>query len=320
MSNRRALGRGLNSLIPENNNKELKPVFNYKKKSDDVSDNIVEDKSSKETRSITSIPLDKIKARDNQPRKSFDDDSLNDLASSIKEYGLLNPIVVTKKSDHYEILAGERRYRASKLAGLEVIDAIVKEFEQKDVDVLSLVENIQREDLKALEEAQAYQKLSKDHKMTQEQIAKTVGKSRSYIANTLRLLNLYDIEKRALNDGKISPSQARTLLSIEDPNQRSLSLNDFINGSTNIRKVERKNSTKTEKKESGPNIDDILFEDLEEKFMEKLGSKVNVKKSGKTYKVTIDCYSIEDVEKIYDKLTNWHGYSDSHQTNESQRS
>lgn len=320
MSNRRALGRGLNSLIPENNNKELKQVFNYKKKSDDVSDNIVEDKSSKETRSITSIPLDKIKARDNQPRKSFDDDSLNDLASSIKEYGLLNPIVVTKKSDHYEILAGERRYRASKLAGLDEIDAIVKEFDQKDVDVLSLVENIQREDLKALEEAQAYQKLSRDHKMTQEQIAKTVGKSRSYIANTLRLLNLYDIEKRALNDGKISPSQARTLLSIEDPNQRSLSLNDFINGSTNIRKVERKISTKTEKKESGPNIDDILFEDLEEKFMEKLGSKVNVKKSGKAYKVTIDCYSIEDVEKIYDKLTNWHGYSDSHQTNESQRS
>lgn len=320
MSNRRALGRGLNSLIPENNNEEVKPVFNYKKKSDDASDNIVENKSSKDTRSITSIPLDKIKARDNQPRKSFDDDSLNDLASSIKEYGLLNPIVVTKKSDHYEILAGERRYRASKLAGLEEIDSIVKEFEQKDVDVLSLVENIQREDLKALEEAQAYQKLSRDHKMTQEQIAKTVGKSRSYIANTLRLLNLYDIEKRALNDGKISPSQARTLLSIEDPNQRSLSLNDFINGSTNIRKVERKISTKTEKKESGPNIDDILFEDLEEKFMEKLGSKVNVKKSGKAYKVTIDCYSIEDVEKIYDKLTNWHGYSDSHQTNESQRS
>lgn len=319
MSNRRALGRGLNSLIPENNNEEVKPVFNYKKKSDDASDNIVENKSSEETRSITSIPLDKIKARDNQPRKSFDDDSLNDLASSIKEYGLLNPIVVTKKSDHYEILAGERRYRASKLAGLESIDAIIKEFEQKDVDVLSLVENIQREDLKALEEAQAYQKLSKDHKMTQEQIAKTVGKSRSYIANTLRLLNLYDIEKRALNDGKISPSQARTLLSIDDPNQRSLSLNDFINGSTNIRKVERKISTKTEKKESGPNIDDILFEDLEEKFMEKLGSKVNVKKSGKAYKVTIDCYSIEDVEKIYDKLTNWHGYSDSHQTNESQR-
>lgn len=300
MSNRRALGRGLNSLIPENNNKELKPVFNYNKKNDE---NINKTYDSK-VESIIQIPLDQIKAREGQPRKTFDDDSLKELAESIKEYGLLNPIVVTKKDDHYEILAGERRYRASKLAGLDKIDAIVKEFEQRDVDVLSLVENIQREDLKALEEAQAYQKLSRDHKMTQEQIAKTVGKSRSYIANTLRLLNLYDIEKRALNDGKISPSQARTLLSIADPNERSLSLNDFINGSTNIRKVERKISTKTEKKESSPNIDDILFEDLEEKFMDKLGSKVNVKKSGKAYKVTIDCYSIEDVEKIYDKLTN----------------
>ena len=316
MSNRRALGRGLNSLIPENNNKELKPVFNYNKKNDE---NINKTYDSK-VESISQIPLDQIKAREGQPRKTFDDDSLKELAESIKEYGLLNPIVVTKKDDHYEILAGERRYRASKLAGLDKIDAIVKEFEKKDVDVLSLVENIQREDLKALEEAQAYQKLSRDHKMTQEQIAKTVGKSRSYIANTLRLLNLYDIEKRALNDGKISPSQARTLLSIADPNERSLSLNDFINGSTNIRKVERKISTKTEKKESGPNIDDILFEDLEEKFMDKLGSKVNVKKSGKAYKVTIDCYSIEDVEKIYDKLTNWHGYSDSPKTNESHRS
>ena len=300
MSNRRALGRGLNSLIPENNNKELKPVFNYNKKNDE---NINKAYDSK-VESISKISLDKIKAREGQPRKTFDDDSLKELAESIKEYGLLNPIVVTKKDDHYEILAGERRYRASKLAGLDKIDAIIKVFEQKDVDVLSLIENIQREDLKALEEAQAYQKLSRDHKMTQEQIAKTVGKSRSYIANTLRLLNLYDIEKRALNDGKISPSQARTLLSIADPNERSLSLNDFINGSTNIRKVERKISTKTEKKESTPNIDDILFEDLEEKFMDKLGSKVNVKKSGKAYKVTIDCYSIEDVEKIYDKLTN----------------
>ncbi len=316
MSNRRALGRGLNSLIPENSNKELKPVFNYNKKNDE---NVNKTYDSK-VESIRKISLDKIKAREGQPRKTFDDDSLNELADSIKEYGLLNPIVVTKKDDHYEILAGERRYRASKLAGLDKIDAIIKEFEQKDVDVLSLIENIQREDLKALEEAQAYQKLSRDHKMTQEQIAKTVGKSRSYIANTLRLLNLYDIEKRALNDGKISPSQARTLLSIADPNERSLSLNDFINGSTNIRKVERKISTKTEKKESTPNIDDILFEDLEEKFMDKLGSKVNVKKSGKAYKVTIDCYSIEDVEKIYDKLTNWYGYSDSPKTNESQRS
>lgn len=320
MSNRRALGRGLNSLIPENQS-ELKPIFNYNKTNDSNKDDRAYD--SKINNEVKKIPISNIKARDDQPRKSFDDAALKDLASSIKEYGILNPIVVTKKSDHYEILAGERRYRASKLAGLDQIDAIIKDFDQKDIDILSLVENIQREDLKALEEAAAYEKLSKDHKMTQDEIAKTVGKSRSYIANTLRLLKLYDVEKRALNEGKISPSQARTLLSISDTNQRSITLNDFINGSTVIRKVEKKTSKKTEKKpekaSSGPNIDEILFEDLEEKFMEKLGSKVKVKKSGKAYKVTVDCYSIEDVENIYDKLTktNWHGRKNSHRANES---
>lgn len=314
MSNRRTLGRGLNSLIPENN-KELKPVFNYNKKTEgnhvnsDKKESIKSEESVSKEGLITKLPLERIKAREGQPRKSFDDDSLSELGDSIKKYGLLNPIVVTKKDDYYEILAGERRYRASKLIGLDEIDVIIKNFDKKDVDVLSLVENIQREDLKALEEAAAYQKLSQDHKMTQEEIAKTVGKSRSYIANTLRLLNLYDIEKRALNDGKISPSQARTLLSIDDSNQRSLTLNDFINGNTNIRKVEKNNLKKVgqvenkDKETSSPNIDDILFEDLEEKFMDKLGSKVNVKKAGKTYKVTIDCYSIEDVESIYEKLT-----------------
>ena len=313
MSNRRTLGRGLNSLIPETKKQvdEIpKDNENSENESKDVGENKVEENVGT-SGTITRLPLDKIKAREGQPRKTFNDESLNDLANSIKEYGLLNPIVVTKSKGEYVILAGERRYRASKKIGAKEIDVIIKSYDDKDVDILSLVENIQREDLKVLEEAEAYKKLADDYNMTQEQIAKTVGKSRSYIANTIRLLNLHPIEKRALNEAKISPSQARTLLSIADTNQRSLILNDFINGRTNIRKVEKKNSqTKTKSNEvnkeikpSGPSIDDILFEDLEEKFMDKLGSKVNVKKSGKAYKVTIDCYSIEDVESIYDKLT-----------------
>lgn len=315
MSNRRALGRGLNSLIPDSSDEKKNndhDVSSYKKINNsnvENESNIKEETINTYGEIITKLPLERIKARGNQPRKTFNDESLNDLASSIKEYGLLNPIVVTKKGESYEILAGERRYRASKLIGAKEIDVIIKSFNEKDVDVLSLVENIQREDLKPLEEASAYKSLADNHRMTQEDIAKTVGKSRSYIANTLRLLNLNEFEKKALNDGKISPSQARTLLSIVDVGQRSQTLNDFINGRTNIRKVEKKSSqskAKTTEKapsSSGPNIDDILFEDLEEKFMDKLGSKVNVKKTGKTYKVTIDCYSIEDVEKIYDKLT-----------------
>lgn len=298
MTNRRSLGRGLHSLIPERpKDYEEELISKHELETDNINKTILE------------IDVDEIEARDDQPRKSFDDESIDDLAKSIEKYGLLNPIVVRKKNDKYEIVAGERRYRAIKNLGLKTIDAIIKDYEEKDVEVLSLIENIQREDLKVLEEANAYKKLSSQYNLTQEEIAKTMGKSRSYIANTMRLLNLYDVEKRALDKGQISPSQARTLLSIDDGNLRSLTLNDFINGSTNIRKVEKRKikekkmaESVTDNKPQTPNLDDILLEDLTEKFMDKLSSKVNISKSGKNYKLTIDCYSIEDLEKIYDKL------------------
>lgn len=303
MTNRRSLGRGLHSLIPEDPNKKMNKLFETDQA---ANKQIVKDANSKE---ILQIDIEKIHARDDQPRKSFDDESIDDLAQSIEKYGLLNPIVVRKNNDTYEIVAGERRYRAVKKLGLNTIDAILKDYEEKDVEVLSLIENIQREDLKVLEEANAYKKLSTEYNLTQEEIAKTMGKSRSYIANTMRLLNLYDVEKRALDKGQISPSQARTLLSIDDGNLRSLTLNDFINGSTNIRKVEKRKIKEKKMAESAsdnkaqtPNLDDILLEDLTEKFMDKLSSKVSISKYGKNYKLTIDCYSIEDLEKIYEKL------------------
>ncbi|PKZ17566.1 ParB/RepB/Spo0J family partition protein [Anaerococcus octavius] len=320
MSNKRTLGRGLHSLIPEvddNDKKTQGTSRNYSLNNDynfALKDEVKKLEEQKPGDKIQKISLEKIKARSSQPRKSFDEEALKDLAASIKEYGLLNPIVVSKVDDKYEIIAGERRYRASKIAGLNDIDAIIRDYNNKEIEILSLIENVQREDLKTLEEARAYKKLADDHHMTQEQIAKTMGKSRSYIANTLRLLNLEEVEKKALDDGKISPSQARTLLSISDANQRSLTLNDFINGSTNIRKVEKntskKKSTDNNKKEDdenktyGPDIDQILVEDLEEKFMDEVGSKVAIKKEGKSYKLTIDCYSIDDIEKIYNRLKN----------------
>ncbi|WP_394010776.1 ParB/RepB/Spo0J family partition protein [Anaerococcus cruorum] len=318
MSNKRTLGRGLHSLIPEVEEKEKQAAgknLNYSLNTDyelAIKDEVKKIDQQKPGDKIEKINIQKLKPRTNQPRKHFDQKALNDLAASIKEYGLLNPIVVSKVDNNYEIIAGERRYRASKIAGLNEIDAIVRDYSNKEIEILSLIENVQREDLKTLEEARAYKKLSENHNMTQEQIAKTMGKSRSYIANTLRLLNLTDVEKKALDDGKISPSQARTLLSISDQNQRSLTLNDFINGSTNIRNVEKKVTKKKEKKSTektnkqtyGPNIDQILVEDLEEKFMDQVGSKVAINKDGKSYKVTIDCYSIDDIEKLYDRLKN----------------
>lgn len=295
MSSNKTLGRGLHSLIPEVESRNV--VQRQEKTYQSVKESYDNDK-----KDIRQIDLNKIKARTNQPRKSFSDESLEELAASIKEYGLLNPIVVRKVGDSYEIVAGERRFRASKLIGLNKIDAIVREYENKEVEVLALIENVQREDLRALEEAEAYKKLSDEYSMTQEQIAKTMGKSRSYIANTLRLLKLNENEKFALNSGKISPSQARTLLSIEDINERQKALEEFKTGKTNIRKVEKKSSKA--KTDQVPNIDDILLEDLQEKLMDELNSKVSIRKDKNMYKLSIDCFSIEDIEGIYNRIKN----------------
>ncbi|MDD7464143.1 MAG: ParB/RepB/Spo0J family partition protein [Anaerococcus sp.] len=280
--NRRSLGRGLNSLIP---------------------DTSVENTEGR----VVKLSLKDIKPRKDQPRKNFDPKSLEGLSQSIKQYGLLNPIVVTKKDDIYEIIAGERRYRASKLAGLDQIDAIVRDIDKKDLDILSIVENIQREDLSALEEANAYQELAENYDMTQEAIGRTVGKSRSYIANTMRLLKLDEKTKTELENGNISSSQARTLLAIEDLDQRASSLDDFINKKTNIRKVEEKSKNKrrpkkqkTESKDD--KLDRILFEDFEEKFINLVGTKVDIAKSKDIYKVTFDCFSIDDIENLYWRL------------------
>ena len=279
MTGRKTLGRGLSALIPE------------------VEEDIT---------SIEKIDINLIEARSDQPRKNFE--NIEELAESIKEYGLLNPIVLSKNNSKYEIIAGERRYRASIKAGLKKIDAIVRDFDQKDIDILSLVENIQREDLSALEEAQAYKKLIDDFSMTQEEIAKSMGKSRSYIANSVRLLKLNKDETEALADRKISASQARTLLSIKNQDERKKALDGFINKKLNVRdaeKISNKNKTKEKKNEKADglsDIDKILLEDYEEKFMEKVGSKVKIDKTGKVYKLIIDCFTVDDIENIYWRL------------------
>lgn len=270
MTKKRTLGRGLGSLIPQ----------------------------AEESIRVESIPIDKVRPREGQPRKNFDQKALEDLAESIKEYGLLNPITVTKKDDHYEILAGERRYRASKLNDATHIDAIIGTYDERDIEVLSLIENVQREDLSAIEEANAYKKLADEYGLTQADIAEKMGKSRSYIANTIRLLKLNDEEKEALKEGEISSSQARSLLSLKDDKDRKDTLKDYKNKKTVVRDVEKKARGSKE-----PNLDQLLFDDFEEKFMDKLSTKVSIDKDKDSYKVVIDCYSIEDIEKIYKRIS-----------------
>lgn len=341
MTNRRSLGRGLGSLIP-NIKEEVKEEI-LEEKTEEISgpENISQENTpdiNGETREenlnftkIQSLAIEKIRPRQGQPRTDFDEKSLEDLANSIKEYGLLNPITVTKVDDYYEILAGERRYRASLLNKAETIDAIIKDYEEKDVEVLSLIENVQREDLSAIEEATAYKKLTDNFGLTQDEIAQKMGKSRSYIANTIRLLKLNEAEKSALSQGTISPSQARSLLSLNDEEKRTQALDDYINKKAVVRDVEKisreekvaprknfidltgkkkletkkeeKNEEKKEKSEKLPNLDSLLFDDFEEKFMDKLATKVAIEKSKDAYKVVIDCFSIEDIEKIYDRIS-----------------
>ena len=273
----KSLGRGLGSLIPENN---------------------------KKNKAIVRIPMEKIYPRDDQPRKNFDDKSLEGLSQSIEKYGLLNPIVLRKNGIRYEIIAGERRFRASKLLGLKEIEAIIKNVDNKDIDILSIVENVQREDLSGLEKANAYNELSKNYGMTQDEIAKTVGKSRSYIGNTLRLLKLDENSKKELEEGNISPSQARTLLSIKDEEDRKKSLDDFKNKKTNLSKVEKISANKKTITDKEDKLDRILFEDFEEKFIDLLNSKVEIKKNKENYRVTIDCVSIDDIENLYWRIKN----------------
>ena len=327
MTNRRSLGRGLSSLIPDVN-EEIKQEEAQKISKEERPE---EKEETLDFAKIQSLPIDKVRPRQGQPRTDFDEKSLEDLALSIKEYGLLNPITVTKVDDYYEILAGERRYRASLRNGLQSIDAIVKDYEEKDIEVLSLIENVQREDLSAIEEAFAYKKLSDLFGLTQDEIAQKMGKSRSYIANTIRLLKLNEEEKSALSQGTISPSQARSLLSLSDEDKRSQALDDYINKKAVVRDVEKisreekvaprknfidlsgkkeietkkaeKHQEQKEKSEKLPNLDSLLFDDFEEKFMDKLATKVAIEKSKDVYKVVIDCYSIEDIEKIYDRIS-----------------
>ncbi|MEQ0488214.1 ParB/RepB/Spo0J family partition protein [Anaerococcus murdochii] len=323
MTNRRSLGRGLSSLIPEVK-EEIKQEETQKISKEERAE---EKEETLDFTKIQSLPIDKVRPRQGQPRTDFDEKSLEDLALSIKEYGLLNPITVTKEGDYYEILAGERRYRASLKNGLQSIDAIVKDYEEKDIEVLSLIENVQREDLSAIEEAAAYKKLIDSFGLTQDEIAQKMGKSRSYIANTIRLLKLNEEEKSALSQGTISPSQARSLLSLSDEEKRAQALDDYINKKAVVRDVEKisreekdtprrnfidlsgkkeietKKEEKKEKSEKLPNLDSLLFDDFEEKFMDKLATKVAIERSKDAYKVVIDCYSIEDIEKIYDRIS-----------------
>jgi hypothetical protein len=247
---------------------------------------------------LLTVDLDKLMAREDQPRKSFDDDSLKELANSIKSDGVIQPIVVRKVDDRYEIIAGERRFRASKLAGLEKVPVVVKNVTDRKARELALVENIQREDLNPIEEAISLKTLMEEYKLTQQELSDIIGKSRSYIANNLRLLNLSDHIKEYLIRGELSPSQGRTLLSLETDEERNKYLDKLLVKEVNIRDVEKK------AKQSKNKTEDIFIKDICERLTEVLDAKVKINEKKKGGQIEISYLNEADLQRIIDSLMN----------------
>lgn len=280
MIKKTGLGKGLGALIPENEEK-------------------IEN-------AITEIKLTDIEPNDKQPRKEFDDTALSDLSESIKEHGVVQPIIVRKLGNGYQIIAGERRWRASRLAGLKTIPAIVKDCTNLEVMELALIENLQREDLNSIEEAQAYKSLIEEYEMTQEDIAKKIGKSRPTIANSLRLLQLPSGIKDMIASGKISQGHARALLAIEGEKKQLEIAEKIIEQQLNVRQIEK--LAKTEKKREKPLEKEDLFlveiKQLEERLKEALGTKVTIQHKKDKGKIEIEYYSNEELDRIIEIMEN----------------
>ena len=263
-------------------------------------------------RSITYLPIHEIKPNRFQPRSEFNIKALEDLASSIKTYGVTQPVLVRRYDGAYELIAGERRLRASKIAGLESIPVVIKEYNDKEALEIAIIENIQREDLNVLEEAEAFKRLKDEFGITQEEIAERVGKSRSVVANSLRLLELPDQIKDSIRKKEISPSHARTLLAIENTDERIKLWNDIVNEKLNVRQAEQIAQTQVlannqkkpghlRKKESDAKTEiDIFLRNLQEDLCQILKTKVVISGSNSIGKIEINYFSFDDLERFSD--------------------
>lgn len=278
----KGLGRGLDALIPTSK------------------EDVEVEKVSIDAGEESEIKISDIKPNPHQPRRHFDEGSLKELAASIKEHGILQPLVVSKEKDGYVLIAGERRLRAAKLAGFSKVSVILRTTREQQKLELALIENVQRADLNVLEEAGSYKKMIDEFNMTQDEVAKKVGKSRSSIANVLRLLTLPIEVKKGLREGKITEGHARTVLALPTVEQQVALYNQIISGKLNVRQAESK--VKRGGKSTSGEVD-LELKDLEGKLEKTLGSKVKIQKKGKGGKIMIEYYSDEELERITKKLT-----------------
>ena len=252
------------------------------------------------------VKLTKVEPSREQPRKQFDADALQELAESIKQFGVLQPLLVQKKEDYYEIIAGERRWRASKLAGLKEVPVIVKEFTEQEAVEISLIENIQREDLNPIEEAMAYKRLIDEFHLKQDEIAERVGKSRTAVTNAMRLLKLSEKVQQMLIDEMITAGHARAILAISDKEKQESVAMKVFDEKLSVRETEALvkrmlEPPKTEKKSKFSSAEDAIYESLEEKMKSIMGTRVQIhRKKNDKGKIEIEYYSKDELERIID--------------------
>ena len=299
------LGRGLDALFPEktvqSKPKTVKTVKEEKKVAVDTKKSSQQETSNGERM----MKISMIEPNREQPRKKFDEDALQELSESIKQYGILQPLLVSDKKDYYEIVAGERRWRAAKMAGLKEVPVVVKEFSTLEIVEISLIENIQREDLNPVEEAMAYKRLIDEFHLKQDEIAERVSKSRTAVTNSMRLLKLDSRVQQMMVDEMISAGHARAILAISDPEQQYNAAMKVFDEKLSVRETEKLVKsilTPTKKKPVVSNpTEDAIYESLEEKMKGITGTRVFIhRKKNNKGKIEIEYYSRDDLDRIID--------------------
>ena len=305
---RNGLGKGLDSLIPDKTSKSVKSA---EKKSVAVKGKNTEKEALKADKTgEIYLKINEVEPNRDQPRKEFDEDALLELADSIKQFGVLQPLLVQKKDGYYEIIAGERRWRAAKLAGIKEVPVLIKEYTSQEIVEISLIENIQRENLNPIEEAMAFKRLLEEFNLKQDEVAERVSKSRTAVTNSMRLLKLSSRVQQMVIDDMISTGHARALLAIDDEEQQYIIASKIFDEKLSVRETEKlvkslktpKKEKKTEKREHT-----FVYDDIIEKMKNIMGTKVNIhtKANGKG-KIEIEYYSEDELERIYDMIMSIH--------------
>lgn len=311
MAKRTGLGKGLGAIfgedivenrIPDQEEPDKRKETTVKKsgaKKEEEEKEVIE-------KEIT-LKLSQIEPNHEQPRKDFNPELIQELADSMKQYGVLQPLLVQKKGDHYEIIAGERRWRAAKEAGLKEVPVVIREYTKQQTMEIALIENVQREDLNPIEEALAYQQLMQEFDLTQEEIAARVAKNRATITNSMRLLKLDRRVQEMLVQGQISSGHARTLLGLEDGEQQYQVSLKIIKDRLSVREVEKlvklMNKPKKEEKKEEERDLSFIFKDLEERMKQVMGTKVNINKKDKNKgRIEIEYYSEAELERLVELI------------------